>query len=154
MTTKVSYCKNTTYLVLCFVLSLPWLFYKTLLTEIKYLFIAILQYCVPKCLVWIGPKVDVCQENNIQNITWIPCKILFLLWLLWQRTEWEQREEFSKGLKVDNFHRYNLHTIRPLRRKARRRWTFWCICVGTDILLKLFWKSKNFKIILKLLLLS
>ncbi len=42
MTTKVSYCKNTTYLVLCFVQSLPWLFNRTLLTEIKYLFIAIL----------------------------------------------------------------------------------------------------------------
>ena len=35
MTTKVSYCKNTTYLVLCFVQSLPWLFNRTLLTDIK-----------------------------------------------------------------------------------------------------------------------
>jgi len=35
MTTKVSYCKNTTYLVLCFVQSLPWLFNRALLTDIK-----------------------------------------------------------------------------------------------------------------------
>jgi len=35
MTTKVSYCKNTTYLVLFFVKSLPWLFNRNLLTDIK-----------------------------------------------------------------------------------------------------------------------
>jgi len=35
MTTKVSYCKNTIYLVLCFVKSLPWLFNINLLTDIK-----------------------------------------------------------------------------------------------------------------------
>jgi len=35
MTTKVSYCKNTTYIVLCFVKSLPWLFNRNLLTDIK-----------------------------------------------------------------------------------------------------------------------
>jgi hypothetical protein len=35
MTTKVSYCKNTTYLLLCFVKSLPWLFNRNLLTDFK-----------------------------------------------------------------------------------------------------------------------
>jgi len=35
MTTKVSYCKNATYLVLCFVKSLPWLFNRNILTDIK-----------------------------------------------------------------------------------------------------------------------
>jgi len=35
MTTKVSYCKNTTYPVMCFVKSLPWLFNRNLLTDIK-----------------------------------------------------------------------------------------------------------------------
>jgi len=38
MTTKVSYCKNTTYFVLCFVKILPWLFNRTLLTDIKIYF--------------------------------------------------------------------------------------------------------------------
>ena len=49
--TKVSHYKNTTYLVLCFVKSLPWLFNRNLLTESKYLFIAILcakMLCVNK----------------------------------------------------------------------------------------------------------
>jgi len=35
MTTEVCYCKNTTYLVLCFVQSLPWLFNRALLTDTK-----------------------------------------------------------------------------------------------------------------------
>jgi len=51
--TKVSYNINTTYLVLCFVKTLPWLFNRNLLTEIKISFyrnIAILN-CVQKCLV-------------------------------------------------------------------------------------------------------
>jgi hypothetical protein len=40
--TKVSYYKNTTYLVLCFVKSLPWLFNRNLWPKSKYLFIVIL----------------------------------------------------------------------------------------------------------------
>ncbi len=35
MTTKVGYCEKTTYLVLCFVKSLPWWFNINLLTDIK-----------------------------------------------------------------------------------------------------------------------
>ena len=56
MTTKVSYCKNTTYLVLCFVTSLPWLFNRNILTEIKIYFYCNIAILCAKISCLNGPK--------------------------------------------------------------------------------------------------
>jgi len=73
---------SSKYLVLCFVKSIPWLFNRNLLTEIKYLFYRNIAILCAKCLVWLGPK------------RLIP--FIYLRWANERKKDFPIREELEK----------------------------------------------------------